>query len=80
VSSEPESNVASASAMPRKEERNAGHSFYDFHRSIFRIIRAVREILQWDEVTKMFDSILSLVVCGALLVYLVYAMLRPEKF
>jgi len=28
----------------------------------------------------MLDTIVSLAVCGALLVYLVYAMLRPEKF
>jgi K+-transporting ATPase KdpF subunit len=28
----------------------------------------------------MLDTIVSLTVCAALLVYLVYAMLRPEKF
>jgi len=28
----------------------------------------------------MLDTIISLAVCLALLVYLVYAMLRPEKF
>jgi len=28
----------------------------------------------------MLDTIVSLVVCVVLLVYLVYAMLRPEKF
>jgi len=28
----------------------------------------------------MFDTIVSLTVCAALLAYLVYAMLRPEKF
>jgi len=28
----------------------------------------------------MLENILLLILCGALLVYLVYAMLRPEKF
>jgi len=28
----------------------------------------------------MLDTIVSLAVCAGLLVYLVYAMLRPEKF
>jgi len=28
----------------------------------------------------MLESIVSLVVCLGLLIYLVYAMLRPEKF
>jgi len=28
----------------------------------------------------MLDAVVSLAVCAALLVYLVYAMLRPEKF
>jgi len=28
----------------------------------------------------MLDTIVSLAVCAALLIYLVYAMLRPEKF
>jgi K+-transporting ATPase KdpF subunit len=28
----------------------------------------------------MFDTVISLAVCAGLLVYLVYAMLRPEKF
>jgi K+-transporting ATPase KdpF subunit len=29
---------------------------------------------------EMLDTIVSLTVCGGLLIYLVYAMLRPEKF
>jgi K+-transporting ATPase KdpF subunit len=29
---------------------------------------------------EMLDTIVSLTVCVGLLVYLVYAMLRPEKF
>jgi len=28
----------------------------------------------------MLDTIVSLAVCAGLLIYLVYAMLRPEKF
>jgi len=28
----------------------------------------------------MADMLISMIVCAALLVYLVYAMLRPEKF
>jgi len=31
-------------------------------------------------VKKMLDTIVSLAVCAGLLLYLVYAMLRPEKF
>ena len=46
----------------------------------FALVRTVREILRWIEVRKMLDTIVSLAVCAALLVYLVYAMLRPEKF
>jgi K+-transporting ATPase KdpF subunit len=29
---------------------------------------------------KIMDTVISLAVCVALLIYLVYAMLRPEKF
>jgi len=28
----------------------------------------------------MLDTVISLAVCAGLLIYLVYAMLRPEKF
>jgi len=28
----------------------------------------------------MLDTVVSLAVCAGLLIYLVYAMLRPEKF
>ena len=76
----PANKHRSRAQRQERNNRNAGHNFYDFHDCIFWIVRTVREILQWDEVTKMFDSILSLAVCAALLVYLVYAMLRPEKF
>jgi len=63
-----------------RKNRNAGYNFYDLYTCIFWIVRSIREILQWDEVRTMLDTILSLAVCAALLVYLVYAMLRPEKF
>lgn len=33
-----------------------------------------------EEDRTMFENILLLVICAALMVYLVYAMLRPEKF
>jgi K+-transporting ATPase KdpF subunit len=82
AASEPRRKVATDPRARDQERtnRNAGHDFYDLHDRIFWIGRSVREILQRDEVTKMFDTILSLAVCAALLVYLVYAMLRPEKF
>jgi K+-transporting ATPase KdpF subunit len=69
--------------MPRQGGRKDGHArhdFYHFDGDIFWIVRILRENLRWIEVGKMLDTIVSLAVCGALLVYLVYAMLRPEKF
>ena len=69
--------------MRREQSRkdgDAGHDFYHLDPAIFCAIRAVREILRWIEVRKMLDTVVSLAVCVGLLVYLVYAMLRPEKF
>jgi len=63
-----------------RKDRDAGHDFCHLDAAIFCAIRSVREILRWIEVRKMFDTIVSLAVCAGLLVYLVYAMLRPEKF
>jgi len=63
-----------------KEHSHAGHHFHDFDAGIFRGVRAVHQILRSSEVVEMLDNIVSLVVCAALLFYLVYAMLRPEKF
>ena len=63
-----------------KEGRHARHDFFHLDTDIFWVVRSVREILRWIEVGKMLDTIVSLTVCAALLVYLVYAMLRPEKF
>jgi len=61
-------------------EHYAGHDFCVIDIGIFRGIGGVREILQWIEVGQMLESIVSLAVCIGLLIYLVYAMLRPEKF
>jgi len=47
---------------------------------IFCGVGSVRQVLRWIEVEEMLDTIVSLGVCVVLLVYLVYAMLRPEKF
>ena len=69
--------------MPRKLGRKDGDARHDFchlDADIFWIIRSVCEILRWIEVGKMLDTIVSLAVCVGLLIYLVYAMLRPEKF
>ncbi len=69
--------------MARKRQRkdsHARHNLYDFDGHLFWLFRAVREILRRIEVRTMLDTIISLAVCAALLVYLVYAMLRPEKF
>ena len=69
--------------MRRKQLRkdgDAGHDFYHLDAAIFWAIRTVCEILRWIEVGKMLDTVVSLAVCVGLLVYLVYAMLRPEKF
>ncbi len=57
-----------------------GHDFYIIDGGIFRGVGALREILRRIEVGKMVESIVSLAVCVGLLIYLVYAMLRPEKF
>ena len=60
-----------------------GYARYDFFHLDARISVCgdlVREILRWIEVTAMLDTILSLTVVVGLLIYLVYAMLRPEKF
>jgi K+-transporting ATPase KdpF subunit len=68
---------------PRSEWRsgaNAGLNVHDLDVGIFCVIDFVREILRRIEVEDMLDTIVSLAVCAALLVYLVYAMLRPEKF
>jgi len=56
------------------------HNFCHLDADLFCVVRSVREILRWIEVRTMLDTIVSLTVCAALLVYLVYAMLRPEKF
>ncbi len=69
--------------MLRELGRKGGHARHDLRHlnaAIFRLLRIVREILRWIEVRKMLDTIVSLAVCAGLLVYLVYAMLRPEKF
>ena len=64
----------------RRRSGDAGFHFFDFDFSLFCVVRSVREILRWIEVRKMLDTIVSLAVCAGLLAYLVYAMLRPEKF
>jgi K+-transporting ATPase KdpF subunit len=61
-------------------ERHARHALWFIDPDIFWIVRSVREILRWIEVRNMLDTIVSLAVCAGLLIYLVYAMLRPEKF
>ena len=69
--------------MARKRQRkdsHVRHNLYDLDGDLFWLFRTVREILRWIEVRTMLDTIISLAVCAALLVYLVYAMLRPEKF
>jgi K+-transporting ATPase KdpF subunit len=63
-----------------KEGLNARHDFYHLDPGVFCIFRIIREILRWIEVAKMLDTVVSLAVCAGLLIYLVYAMLRPEKF
>ena len=64
----------------RRLRSHAGHYFHYCDGDIFYSVGAVREILRRIEVAAMLDRIVSLTVCVALLVYLVYAMLRPEKF
>ena len=66
--------------MDGRKDADVGPYFCDLHTDLFCFVRSVREILRWTEVRKMFDTVVSLTVCAALLVYLVYAMLRPEKF
>jgi K+-transporting ATPase KdpF subunit len=66
--------------MGYRKDGDVRHHFFDLDTDIFCVVRSVREILRWIEVRKMLDTIVSLTVCVALLIYLVYAMLRPEKF
>ena len=49
---------------------------------VFRIVGGVRTLLRPDEVggTMTYESIIMLVVCALMMVYLFYALLRPEKF
>ena len=69
--------------IPPRSRRKGGyvrHDFFHLNAGIFWAGGIVREILRWIEVGKMLDTIVSLAVCVGLLIYLVYAMLRPEKF
>jgi K+-transporting ATPase KdpF subunit len=59
---------------------NVGHNFLHSKSDLFCGVSDLRQVLRWIEVAEMLDTIISLAVCAALLVYLVYAMLRPEKF
>jgi K+-transporting ATPase KdpF subunit len=59
---------------------NAGHNILHRNFGIFRGVGNLRQVLRRIEVAEMMDTIVSLAVCAALFVYLVYAMLRPEKF
>src|SRR6267142_2404537 len=59
---------------------NAGHNFLHGRCSLLCGVGDLCQVLRWIEVAEMLDTIISLAVCSALLVYLVYAMLRPEKF
>ena len=61
-------------------ERHDRHGLYCFNAGILCRFGSICEVLRWIEVEDMLDTIISLAVCLALLVYLVYAMLRPEKF
>jgi K+-transporting ATPase KdpF subunit len=64
----------------RRKDADVRHDFCHFDADLFCAVGSVCEILRWTEVAKMLDTIVSLAVCAGLLVYLVYAMLRPEKF
>ena len=75
--------LGSGITMLWKSSRKGGdvrHYFCFLDGDVFWILCAVREILRWIEVREMVDTIVSLTVCAVLLAYLVYAMLRPEKF
>jgi K+-transporting ATPase KdpF subunit len=64
----------------RRKDGDVRHDFFHLNAGIFCLVGFVREILRWIEVGNMLDTIVSLAVCVGLLIYLVYAMLRPEKF
>jgi len=59
---------------------NAGHNILHSDFGLFCGVGNLRQVLRRIEVGEMLDTIVSLAVCAALFVYLVYAMLRPEKF
>jgi K+-transporting ATPase KdpF subunit len=66
--------------QPPRKDGHVRHDFWHLDAGIFWAGGIVREILRWIEVEEMLDTIISLAVCAGLLIYLVYAMLRPEKF
>jgi K+-transporting ATPase KdpF subunit len=74
------SKAGGSSATEGAQKSHAGCDLCDIDAGVFRGGSVVHEILRWIEVGKMLDTIVSLAVCVGLLVYLVYAMLRPEKF
>jgi len=60
--------------------KHVGHNICNGDFGIFCGVVDVRQFLRKIEVTAMLDTVVSLAVCIGLLIYLVYAMLRPEKF
>ena len=62
---------------PESHER---HHLCGLDPVVFYFIGSVCGVLRPDEVRYMLDTVISLLICVFLLAYLVFAMLRPEKF
>jgi K+-transporting ATPase KdpF subunit len=60
---------------------DAGRSLHRVNRWIFRAIDRVCPFLRSHQVNPMhIESVVMLAICGLMMLYLVYALLRPEKF
>ena len=69
------------------EEEYAGHTLDRGDDSVFRLVNCVRVLLRARELMSMgwetemsLESMIMLAVSALTMVYLVYALLRPEKF
>jgi K+-transporting ATPase KdpF subunit len=61
-------------------ENYAGHHLHRNRRCVFRRVRALRDRLR-ETLTKTFmENIILGIISLALCVYLIVAMIRPEKF
>ena len=65
-----------------EEIAHAGYCVDRCHHSVFRGIARIRTFLRSDEIGGRMDlqSLIMLIISALVIVYLFYALLRPEKF